>query len=85
MGGSWSALFFGVVCGSDSFSFSLFFVSSSLSVLLGPNISTAWEKISSRRCSGGTCWNFTVMLLVLASLTSVVELLLEPSAVKKSD
>ena len=70
LGGSWSALYFGVVCGSDSFSFSLVFVSSSLSVLSGPNISAACEKISSCRCSGGTCCNFTVMLLVSASLTS---------------
>ena len=51
------------VCGSDSFSFSLVFVSSSLLVLSGRNISAAWAKICSHRCSGGTCWNFTVMLL----------------------
>ena len=70
LGFSWSALSLVVVCGSDSFSFSLVFISQSLSVLSGPNISAAWEKISSRRCSGGTCWNFTVMLLVSASLTS---------------
>ena len=70
LGGSWSALSFVVVCGSDSFSFSLVFVSSSLSVLSGPNISAAWEKISLHRCSGGTCWNFTMMLLVSVSLTS---------------
>ena len=41
--------------GSDSFSFSLVSISLSLSVLSGQNISAAWEKISSRICSGGTC------------------------------